>query len=84
LPAQKLFVAQLVEQLTLNQRVVGSSPTEETAEGQNIRISEGWNEGISPDNISIYYFTDNHSLIISLSGNRSVSIVAHIISFLIW
>ncbi len=25
-----LFVAQLVEQLTLNQRVVGSSPTEET------------------------------------------------------
>ena len=38
-----LFVAQLVEQLTLNQRVVSSSLTEETGEYQKIRISEGQN-----------------------------------------
>jgi hypothetical protein len=38
LPLQRqtkfLFVAQLVEQLTLNQRVTGSSPVEETKENQ--------------------------------------------------
>ncbi len=50
LPHQNLSVAQLVEQLTLNQWVVGSNPTGETSKIKHLHdISVGVFVGIIPN-----------------------------------